>query len=69
MAGMDALATRQPPTAQGAAVFTLSPAIERVWLHGELIPKSELAAAIAKHAKREPLTPCKWRGIFRGGGE
>lgn len=40
-----------------------------VWAFGQRVPKSELADVLARKAKQQPLVPCKWRGIFRGGGE
>ena len=43
--------------------------IDGVWIHGQLVPKAELADVLARKAKQQPLVPCKWRGIFRGGGE
>ena len=42
---------------------------ETVLLHGEWVHRLDISDFLARRAKQEPPKPCKWRGIFRGGGE
>jgi hypothetical protein len=55
--------------ANAPVVHSDYPGPEFVWLHGAWVRKDELAQVIARKKNHQPLTPCKWRGIFRGGGE
>lgn len=42
---------------------TMTP-VDAVWVHGQLVPKDQLAAFL----KQPSAVPCKWRPAFRRGG-
>lgn len=41
-----------------------------VWVHGQLVPRYEVADFLRRKAHGVVSVPCRWRAVvFRGGGE